>query len=474
MRSRFLVLPILALLAALSVVRADTPKAPAPPKTFDVDAIDAYAADVVREQGAPGVALTVLRNGKIVLAKGYGKRALEDGEPVGPETPFAAGSVTKQLVCACVLLLAEEGKLSVQDKVAKYFPKLTRAEDITLYQLMTHTSGYPDFYPLDFVDSRLRKPIDPDQLAAEYAGGKLDFEPGKRWSYSNTGYTILGRVVEKVSGKPFGEFFAERILTPIGMKHSVFDPPPGGKGSTRGYTSVALGPLEAAHPESQGWLYTAGGLWASAPDLARWDLALMEGKVLKPDSFRQMTTPVTLADGRFKDYGCGLQVGRRDGEIILTHGGAISGFRAFNAMIPRTKSALILLCNSETADLGPLTQTILGLLLKDEGEPEIPKVAGPSPRTAALDFLHAMQAGKLDREKLGEEFSAYLTDERIQASASRLKALGEPEKVGVESVHERGGMEVAAVRLTFKSAVLKGLLYRTPDGKIQQLLFVKE
>ena len=148
---------------------------------------------------------------------------------------FAIGSVTKQFACACILLLAEEGKLSVDDKVAKYYPGLTSAKDITLYDLMTHTSGYPDYYPLDFVDRRLVKPIAEDALLAKYAGARLDFEPGERWSYSNTGYVLLGRVVEKVSGKPFGRFLEERVLEPLGMTHSAVGP-----GSERGGTGAGI------------------------------------------------------------------------------------------------------------------------------------------------------------------------------------------------------------------------------------------
>ena len=189
---------------------------PEPPKTFDLAAIDTYVAGVVRDKGIPGLALTIVRDGKIVLAKGYGQRSIEDKSPVETDTPFAIGSVTKQFACACIFLLAEDGKLSVDDKVSKYFPSLTSAGDITLYQLMTHTSGYTDYYPLDFVDRRMSKPIPLDTLIQEYAGTKLDFEPGSRWSYSNTGYIILGRVVEKVSGQSFGEFLRKRILNPTG------------------------------------------------------------------------------------------------------------------------------------------------------------------------------------------------------------------------------------------------------------------
>jgi D-alanyl-D-alanine carboxypeptidase len=471
------VVSLFLLIAMLPCARAQAPKPTDPPKAFDLAAIDAYVAAQVREQGYAGLALTIMRDGKVVMAKGYGERLVEEGAPVEPDTPFAVGSVTKQFTCACILLLAEEGKLSIDDKVSKYEPKLTRAGDITLHDLMTHLSGYPDFYPLDFVDRRLVKPILPEALLAEYAGAKLDFDPGERWSYSNTGYTLLGHVVAKVSGKPFGQFLKERILDPLGMTHSAFEPGPEIKGQTKGYTSFALGPLEPAEPEANGWLYAAGGLWASAPDLARWDLALMEGRVLKPESYRLMTTPRPLKSGHTTGYGCGLNVRQIEGETVLTHGGAVSGFLSVNALVPRTKSAVILLTNTEHLSSDSLHSTILRLLLDDHkklGPPHVPKVKGPSPKEAALDFLHQMQGGKVDRDKLGEEFGLFLTSERLQAAAPRLKAFGEPDSVEVNGLYERGGMEVAAIHFSFKTASLGGLLYRTPDGKIQQFLIRKQ
>jgi CubicO group peptidase (beta-lactamase class C family) len=464
------------LLITASIGRAQENKPPEAPSTFDLSAIDAYVAGQVRAKSYPGLALAIVRDGKVVFAKGYGQRSLESEDRVAPDTLFAIGSVTKQFTCACILLLAEDGKLNVEDRVGKYYPNLTRAQDITLYDLMTHTSGYPDYYPLDFVDRRMRKRSDLDRLLMEYAGGKLDFEPGTRWSYSNTGYLLLGRVVEKASKAPMSQFLRRRILEPLGMKHSVFDPGEDAAGMAHGYTSFALGPSEPALREAEGWLHAAGGLWASVADLARWDLALMEGKVLKPESYRLLTTRRKLHSGKTKDYGCGMGVIDRDGETVLTHSGAVSGFLAFNSLVPRTKSAVILLTNSEHLDPGSLHRTILTLLLKDQTDkeaPEVPKVLGPSAKDVALDFFHQMQTGKVDRSKLGEEFSVYLSDERLQSAAPRLKALGEPDKIEVQRTAERGGMEVTALRFTFKNTVLKASLYRTPDGKIQQLLFSK-
>jgi CubicO group peptidase (beta-lactamase class C family) len=471
------VVALLLFLVCSPAAHSGPPKPVDPPKNFDLAAIDKYMAEQVRDQGYTGLSLAIVRDAKLVFAKAYGVRSIEEGTPVERDTPFAVGSVTKQFTCACILMLADQGRLSVDDQVAKYYPRLTRAADVSVYDLMAHTSGYPDFYPLDFVDRRLAKPIQLGAILAEYAGAKLDFEPSTRWSYSNTGYMLLGAIAEKVSRKPFARFVTEQILDPLGMKHSAFEPGPELKGRARGYTSFALGPLEPAVPEATGWLHAAGGLWASAPDLARWDIALMEQRILKPASYRFMTTPRTLKSGDTTAYGCGLNVRQVDGETVLTHGGAVSGFLSLNALVPRTKSAAVLLTNTEHLPADALHGTILRLLLEDQnkqGRPHVPKVNGPPPSEAALAFFHQMQAGKVDRSKLGEEFALFLTDERLRAAAPRLEALGEPDKVEVERVYERGGMEVAAIRFSFKTIELGGLLYRTPDGKIQQLLFRKQ
>jgi CubicO group peptidase (beta-lactamase class C family) len=453
-------------------VRAQTAEPPQPPKSFDLKAIDDYVARQVKDKGFVGLSLAILRDGKVVLAKGYGKSSLQPDVPVSPDTLFAVGSITKQFTCACILLLAEEGKLSVQDRVAKYYPDLTRAKDITLLDLMTHVSGYPDYYPLDFVDRRMQKAIPLDDLLREYAGGKLDFEPGTRWSYSNTGYILLGQVVEKVAGEPFDKFLDRRILKPLGMEHSAFEPAEGHKRLARGHTSFALGEPEPARREAGGWIHAAGGLYASASDLLKWDLALMDGKVLEPESFKLMTTPRKLANGKVRNYGWGVGVAQRNGETVLQHSGAVSGFLAYNAMLPRTRSAVVLLTNGDYVDAGALHGEILGLLLKEQ-DAEIPRVQGPPPKDAALELLRQMQAGVINRDKLGADFNDYLRDDRVKAAAARLEALGEPTKVEVESVSERGGMEVAVIRFTFKTAAVKAYLYRTPDGKIQEFLLYR-
>jgi D-alanyl-D-alanine carboxypeptidase len=469
MKCRNLVLRLSFLFATLTAgdVSGDERTAPKSSRALDTKALDDYVGKQVSDKGFFGLSVAIMEDGKITFAKAYGHSSID--RLATANTKFAAGSITKQFACACVLLLAEDGKLSIHDKVAKWYPKLTRAKDISLYDLMTHVSGYPDYYPLDFIDRRMMKTIPLDKLIEEYAGGKLDFEPGTRWSYSNTGYIILGRVVEKVTGKPFDQFLNEHILKPVGMTHTVFEPKEGVTGLAVGHTSFALGGREAAIPEAEGWIHAAGGLFTTPTDLAKWDLALMEGKVLKPESYQTMVAPRKLADGRVRNYGCGVGIIQRDGETVIRHSGAVSGFLAFNAMVPRTKSAVILMTNCDHLDAGTLNNEIVDRFFKAQA-PEIPEIKGPPPKEAALDLLHQMQSGKIKRDNLGEEFNIFLSEKRVEGAVERLKALGEPENVEVESVSERGGMEVAVIRFTFRDKKVKGSLYRTPDGKVQQFL----
>jgi CubicO group peptidase (beta-lactamase class C family) len=298
-------------------------------------------------------------------------------------------------------------------------------------------------------------------------------------------------VVEKVSGEPFGAFLDRRILKPLGMSRTVFEPRvTPGTDFAQGYVIFALGPPEIPTPEGPGWIGAAGAIYSTPSDLATWDLALTDGKVLKPESYRLMTTPRTLADGSSAGYGCGLAVSTRNGTTVLSHNGAVAGFYALNTMIPATRSAVVLFSNLDSYDAvnavyARVTASLLPPQKPPTGEPAaakkpaaekaaVPAIAGPRAPEAARLMFKSLQLGQVDRALLGEEYSYFLTDEKIRGASARLKPYGEPAKIGVESVSERGGMEVARTRLIFASGTLKGLMYRTPDGKIQQFFVLKE
>ena len=435
------------------------------PDTFDPRAIDSFLSAQVQQANRVGLSVAIVKDGQVVLAKGYGKRSLENGRPVEPDTLFAIGSVTKQFTCACVLLLAEDGKLSANDPVAKYYPNLTRAKDITLLDLMNHVSGYPDYYPLDFVDRRMQAAIAEDELLRHYAGGKLDFEPGSKYSYSNTGYILLARVVERVSGETFGEFLNRRILKPLGMDHTVYEPALSDPRLAKGHSSFALSPPERVAPEAQGWLRGAGGIYSTPGDLAKWDLALIEGRLLKLESYALMTAPRKLSGGRISEYGCGLSLKTQGGRQVISHNGAVSGFNTWNSMVPSTRSAVIMTCNLD-GGLGSLPSQVFALLLKEPSN--TPTVKGsPAADTAKVLFAE-FQSGKVNSSNLSVEFNHFLTDEKLAGAARRLKRFGAVKKAEVTSLNERGGMEVSFTRLTFKSGTLRALMYRQPDGKVEQ------
>lgn len=417
-----------------------------------------------------GLSVAVMQNGKVVFAKGYGMASLAKKVPVTPTTMFPIGSVTKQFTCSAILLLAEDGKLKMSDPVVKYFPKLTRANEMTLLDLGNHVSGYRDYYPLDFVDREMLKDVTADAIMQEYATRPLDFDPGTRWSYSNTNFTILGAVAERVTGQPFGAFLAKRIFTPLGMTHTSFDPPTNGAATATGYRSWALADPTPAQPEAKGWTGAAGAIWSTATDLLAWDLALVTGRAISPASYRTLTTPRRLKDGRSTGYGCGDGVTETGAAIVLSHGGAVSGSVTSNTVLPAWKSAVVLLANSE-AGLGVLNGALVAKLMP---QVDVPKITGLSALDAAKAYLSQLAAGTVDRSTLGDDFNAHLTPELEKAAAASIGKLGPITNVQVVGLRERGGMEVAVLRMMVGKVATTGSMYRTPDGKIQQVLITRQ
>jgi CubicO group peptidase (beta-lactamase class C family) len=478
MRTLPLPLPLaFAALAACAAESAPATEQSAPPVAaistapLDVAAIDTMIQRVVAEKRLVGLSVGVMQNGKVVLAKGYGYRSLEPRLPVTPTTMFGIGSVTKQFTCSAALLLEEAGKLSMNDPVAKYFPTATRASDVTLLDLGQHVSGYRDYYPLDFVVREMAKPEPVDTVIARYATRPLDFEPRARWSYSNTNFLLLGKAIEAASGQPVGAFMKERFFTPLGMTRTAFDRVPGDTNTAKGYTSYALAEPTEARPEADGWIGAAGAIWSTPTDLLAWDLALIEGKVLKPESFAKLTTPRDLTDGRVTTYGCGLGVQRTGDALVYSHGGGIAGIVTQNIVVPSTRSAVVTLANADFAATGEITSRLVEQL---KPRVDVPKIAGPTAVEAAKAFLASVEQGKVDRSTLGDDLNALLTDEHLARDRKSLAKLGKVTNVVVRGTTERGGMEVAFVEYRVGSTPARTAMYRSPDGKIQQFLINRQ
>lgn len=450
--------------------------------------LDSIATAITsRPDGIAAVSVALVSNGQIVLAKNYGKRSLETGEAVKPSTAFAVGSVTKQFTVAAALLLMEEGKLSPTDKVAKWYPGATRANDITISDLFHHVSGYTDFYPLDYVTRPMQKAISGDQIVKQYASLPLDFEPGSRWSYSNTGFTMLGRIIERIGGKPLGVFLKERIFEPLGMSNTWFEPDPRGPSMAQGYSSYLLSPLTLAAPEGRGWTGGAGGIYSTAEDLAKWDIAIMGGKVFQPSTWEMVITPRLLNDGANSRYGGGQFIGARRGWMYLQHGGAVSGFLSNNLLLPAQHSAFITLASSERGPvIGQLSPPIRALFYADSATgadnyapppgnssvSPVPTIKGPPAAEMATSILKQLQAGKVDRTQLSEEYNFFLTDRMLTGASQRLAPLGIPSKTEVMDLGERGGMEVSLTDFTFGEKVLTALMYRKVNGIVDEFLLI--
>ena len=461
-------LAILAIPAERSAI-AQAPVRPSLQSLAPAD-LDAFITRVVADQRAIGVTVGVMQDGKVIFNKGYGLANASRNTPVTPTTLFAVGSVTKQFTCAVALQLEQEGKLSFDDRVSRYRADFGHAGEITLRDLGNHVSGYRDYYPLDFVDRPMAREIAEDELLKTFTSKPLDFPPGTRYSYSNTGYLLLGRVASLVSRKPFDQLLQERILTPLGMTLTRFEPERGGPGLAEGYTQFGLGPSEVAIPEGRGWIGAAGGIWSTPEDLLKWDLALMDGKVVNARSWKTMTTPRELKDGRSSAYGCGLQLRDRGPLLVLVHSGGVSGFGARNAMIPATRSAVVVMANADYSG-GVLDAIQDAVLAKMMPAANAPKIAGPPARDAALDMLRQIRSGIVDRSMLGAEYSAFLTPQRLAAMSKSLTDAGEISQVETGSIGERGGLEVSTLRMLAGTTPISTLMYRAPDGKIEEFLF---
>ncbi|MGA2588596.1 MAG: serine hydrolase domain-containing protein [Bryobacteraceae bacterium] len=429
--------------------------------------IDAAVDKALADSGAPSASIAVVKDGRIAYEKAYGKARLDPATPARPEMRYSIGSVSKQFMAAAILLLVEDGKLSLDDRVGRFLPDLTRANEITIRQLLSHTSGYQDYYPLDYVAPFMQKPVTADEILKTWAGKALDFDPGTRWQYSNTNYVAAGRILERVTGMPLMSFLRSRIFGPLGMT-SVIDLAAGSLADSdaAGYTRVGLGPARPVAPEGRGWLFAAGELGMTAHDLALWDISLIERKLLKAASLDAMINPVRLANGAPTNYALGVGVSDADGHPRLQHGGAVSGFVSENTVWPDARAALVVFTNMDGSGApGSITNAIAPLLLAEAEDPQAAQQLEQARR-----IFSGLQEGHIDRSLLNPDCDAYFTPRVLSDAAASLQPLGAPESFRQTSVSLRGGMTYRHFQIGFKGKSLHLSTFTTVDGKLAQYL----
>jgi CubicO group peptidase (beta-lactamase class C family)/uncharacterized protein YneR len=315
--------------------------------------IDKLLSDVYKP-GQPGAAVLVKKQGKVILRKGYGLANLELNVPIEPDMIFRLGSITKQFTAVAILMLAEEGKLSLQDEITRFLPDYpTQGNKITVEHLLTHTSGIksytdlPEWLPLQRKDMSVSEIID---LAKDKP---MEFAPGERWKYCNSGYILLGAIIEKVSGKTYADFLQERIFGPLGLKSTCYD------STSRiiprripGYTKGNDG-FENASYLSMSQPYAAGSLASSVDNLAAWTESLLAGKLIKRETLEKAFTSYKLKDGLDTGYGYGWEISKYEGHRLIEHGGGINGFLTYALFFPEDGVFVALLANSTIEGLEP-------------------------------------------------------------------------------------------------------------------------
>lgn len=431
--------------------------------------IDTIAKEVLKSTGVPSASIAVVQHGHVAYTQAYGMARLASGTAAGmpatAEMRYAIGSISKQFTAAAILLLQQEGKLSLDDPVGKYLPELTDGKEITIREILSHTSGYQDFWPEDYVMKPMLRSETPQQILETWGKRPLDFLPGTEWQYSNTNFVIAGLIVEKVSGEPLMQFLTEHIFKPLGME-SVrnFDEDGLAKSDATGYCRNALGPLRPAPEEGRGWMFGAGELAMTANDLGLWDQSLIAQTVLSPESYEQMFKAVRLKGGKNTHYGLGVQVLERDGRTVIAHTGEVSGFVSANEVLPEYGDAVAVMTNQDAVNAA---STIARMVE--------PLVAGFEPsRTPAeqqaLEIYRGLQHGKIDRGLLSPNLNAYFDAQAIADFEKSLGPLGEPMRFSQTASEPRGGMTFRAFEIVYPGKRLVLTTYTYPNGMLEQYL----
>ena len=470
----------------------------------DRSRIEQAVQQVVDTTKVPSASVGIARGGKVVYTEAFGSaqlpRNVGAAQSSGPDlqmsvlttkavkakagTAYPIGSISKQFTAACVLLLQEQGKLRLDDPVAKWFPNFTRAQDVTVRNLLTHTSGYSDYAPQDYTIPAWTRPTQPLDLITQWATKPLDFEPGTKWQYSNTNFQIAALIVEKVSGQKLHEYLWSNVITPLHLEGVLDLDVDRDKLEVQGYEQHALGPMRRAILEAPGWYYGDGELAMPVATLLAWDESIVHRTLLKPESYAQLETSYVLKDGTDSGYGLGVDVRNfANGKKFITHSGEVGGYVAINAVDLTDDLSYAALTNQEASSAaGEIAAAVRKVLLPDLSAPVKGRVATASSAavtTSAQDSANAdavravlasLQEGKLDRSRLTADTNFYFNDETAEDYEASLAPLGTLQQVKQDQAELRGGMVFRHYTVAFEKGSATLTTYTEPDGKLEQFL----
>ena len=439
------------------------------------DRVDDYVREQMRLRHVPGLALAVVRDGRVLKERGYGLASVELDVPATPATVFEIGSVTKQITAACVMLLVEEGKVALDDPVSKYVPESPGAwRGVTVRHLLTHTSGIKNYNGL--AGFELTEHLTRAEFVKRIGAYPPLFAPGEAHSYGNVNYSLLGYVVAQASGKPYWQFVNERIFRPLGMT-SAHDRDPHYvlKNRAQGY-EWEDGQLVGRDYDLTD-VFSAGAVVSTVQDLEKWDAALFGGRVLKPSSLEQVWTPVRLNSGKTYPYGFGWYVETLRGHAVRRHTGQTAGFAASNAYFPEDRLTVIVLSNIGTQGVaGRIGQAVAKLYVPALSLRALDIKQDEDPQTAARlrEVLRGQLAGKTDAAAFTKEALASLSNASARDNWRRLASYGTLRAFDFAGREAEGGARTLRYRAALGEHLLLLKFVLNGEGRVTELSVEEE
>lgn len=437
----------------------------------NLDRIDSFVLAEMARQKVPGLGIAVVKTGRVLVAKGYGFANVEHHVPVRPETIFQSGSVGKQFTSAAVMLLVEQGKIGLEDSVRKFFPEAPASWGaITVHHLLTHTSGIPDY---EFGEGPrsvdLHRDYTEDELARFAFGLPLEFSPGSRWNYSNTGYLLLGIIIHKVSGQSYGDFLHDRVFSPLGMNTartiSDEDIVPN---RASGYR-LDKGVLKNQEWVSPTFNATADGcLYFTLRDMIAWDKGLRAGAILSPKSWEQVYDPVKLNSGNRYPYGFAWFIDTLgNGNLRLHHGGTWQGFYSYISRYQGEDLTIIVLANLADSNPARFVDGIANIFAPSLLPPELKPIPDPEPTVRErLDaLLRQARDGRLSPTEFAYVRAGFFPDLAKEYQEQLLK-LGTIQKVALLERKVRGDDRIYTYEINFETESIIVTLGIALDEKV--------
>lgn len=447
----------------------------APAASARADRVDDYVREQMRLRHVPGLALAVVRDGRVVKERGYGFASVELDVPATSATVFEIGSISKQITAAAVMMLVEEGKVALDDPVSKYIPESPEAwRGVTVRHLLTHTSGLKNYNGLPGFE--LTERLKRAEFVKRIGAHPPNFAPGEVHSYGNINYSLLGYIIEASSGRTYWQFVSERIFKPLGMNTTHDrDPRYVIKNRAGGYEWEDGGLVGRDYDLTD--VFSAGAIVSTVRDLEKWDAAFTGRRLLKPSSLEQVWTPVRLNSGKTYPYGFGWYVETLRGHEVRRHTGQTAGFAASLAHFPDDRMTVIVLCNLGTIGVaGRVGQAVAKLYVPALSLRALRIQRDEDPQTGARlrELLRGQLAGKADAEALTKDARESLSTNSARANWQRVASYGQLRGFDFAGRETEGDRRTLRYRASLGEHLLLLKFVLNGEGKVTELSLEEE